>query len=170
MADYANALSYLLDNEDAERQYATVPDAGGWAISGINSRAFPEDFQRINALLPDQRATQVAQFYLLTFWVPMKLGGLNAQDVANRVLDMAVNAGMGSGARLLQQAVNRLRPDSVTVDGLIGSQTLTEANACDAAALLDQYRALRIQHYRDIAASIPADQKYLNVWLQRASK
>lgn len=108
MSNFGPALDFLLDNEDERRECCTVPDAGGYAISGINSRSFPEDFARINDLPQDQRGPEVARFYLLTFWAPLHLSGLASQDVANRVLDMAVNGGMGTSVRLLQQAINAL--------------------------------------------------------------
>ena len=45
MSIWTTAYNWMLDNEDAEREYKVVPDAppGAFAISGINSAAFPPD-------------------------------------------------------------------------------------------------------------------------------
>lgn len=170
MAAYDLALAKLLDDEDRERRYQVVMDSNGYqALSGINARWFPEDFARIAALPQEARAAAVAQFYFIHFWLPLHLSGINSQPIANDVLSMSVNAGMGTEAKLLQEAVNAVRPGSVTVDGQIGPQTVTEANACDPDALLAAFRSLAESHYKAIAVENPADVQYLNSWLARAS-
>ena len=49
MSDFSVCFEWMMDNEDARRAYAQVPDAppGAFAISGINSAAFPIDFADI---------------------------------------------------------------------------------------------------------------------------
>ena len=57
MADFLISYEWMLNNEDAAHSYAVVPDAppGAHAISGINSSAFPSQFETIAALPQNQR-------------------------------------------------------------------------------------------------------------------
>src|SRR5208283_4911306 len=109
MAQYPPALEYILQFEDPKHAYANIPDNKGNVIAGVNSLAFPADFAAIAALPQNQRARAVAQFYQSNFWNPLRLGGLNSQDVANRVLDEAVNTGLREAAVALQEAINTLQ-------------------------------------------------------------
>jgi len=171
MSQFEPALNFVLDNEDAKREYALVPDAppGAHAISGINSAAFPEQFNAIAAIPQAQRGPAIAQFYQTHFWTPLDAAGLVDQDVANRVLDQAVNGGFKSGCKLLQVAGNACGCTLVE-DGSIGPSTLAAVNAIDQADLLVAYRVARINHYKAIAIANPSDQQYLTEWIARASK
>ena len=171
MSTFAPALDFVLDNEDRERKYALVPDAppGAHAISGINSAAYPEQFAQIAATPQAQRGPAIANFYLTEFWNPLGVSGINSQDVANRVLDQAVNGGLKSGGTLLQIAADACG-SSLVIDGSIGPNTIKVINALDPAALLKAFQTARINHYKAIAAHNPADQKYLSEWLARASQ
>ena len=57
MSNWTTAYNWMLDNEDAEREYKVVPDAppGAFAISGINSAAFPDEFDAIAKLMISER-------------------------------------------------------------------------------------------------------------------
>lgn len=166
-----DALNFLLDNEDARRSYATVPDAppGAFAISGINSAAYPLEFADINFIAQSARGPAVASFYQNAFWNPLQAGGLDSQDLANRVLDQAVNGGLNTGAVMLQRAANTCGCTLVT-DGHIGPATLEAVNALDPERIIAAYRELRCTHYRAIVEAKPEDQKYLAQWLARAEK
>lgn len=171
MSTYIPALNFVLDNEDHYRKYANVPDAppGAHAISGINSAAYPEQYAKILAIPQAQRGPAISDFYLTEFWTPLGASGLNSQDVANRVLDQAVNGGLKSGGTLLQIAANACG-STLVVDGSIGPHTCTVVNALDEDTLLSAFKTARINHYKAIALHNPADAKYLAEWLGRASQ
>lgn len=168
MAQFVPALTFLLDNEDSQRHYASVPDVGGMAIAGINSNSWPVQYARISQMDQEDRPTAVADFYRLSFWNPMELDGLASQDLANRVFDAGVNEGMGTATRLLQQAAVQCGA-AIKVDGFLGPETLKAVNACAPGALLDTFRNLRTQRYRDIVKKNPASAQYLHAWEVRAS-
>jgi lysozyme family protein len=172
MSQFAPALDFLLDNEDRQRAYAIVPDTGGHAIAGINSASFSEQYAAIAALPQSQRGPAVASFYYEEFWKPLNAGGLSSQDLANRVLDMAVNGGLPEAAKLLQRSINTLTHAAtpITVDGHIGAFTLQAANTLDPESLIAAYRAARVALYQEIALAHPEDQKYLAQWVARASQ
>ena len=114
MADWNTAYNWMMNKEDAARACAQVSDAcpGGvagpcFAISGVNSGAWPAEFAAIAALPQAQREPLVQQFYQNHFWNNW-YAQLNSDDLSMRVFDFAVNGGSGSAVRCLQQAVNSL--------------------------------------------------------------
>lgn len=169
MAQFPPAYDYVMRFEDPEKTYASATDNNGaGVISGINQASFPSDFAFINSIIQPQRGPAIARFYDSRFWTPLMLGGLESQDVANRVMDAAVDMGPSTGVKLLQEAVNALHGGSVGVDGLMGPQTREATNARDPEALLAAFRTMRGDYYRQIVASRPEDEKYLPGWLRRA--
>jgi lysozyme family protein len=173
MADFNTAFQWAMQFEDPRMACEQVPDAAPagapepcYAISGINSGAWPSQFATIAALAQAQRAPAVSAFYQAAFWNNW-LAQLVSDDVAKRVFDFGVNAGAGTSVKTLQQAVNTLG-GSLTVDGGWGPMTLAAANAANQAALVQAFIAARVAHYQAIAAANSADQVYLKGWLARA--
>lgn len=167
MSQFQEAFQYTMLFEDRYREYAVQPDPGGFAISGINSAAFPDEFARIQAIPQSERGPSVEEFYQSKFWTPMKIGGINDQDLANRVFDMGVNGGSVEAVQLLQQAVGALR-HPVTVDGHIGPETLQAVDECEHDAILAAYRQQRQDYYKAVVVKNPDKAKYLKGWLRRA--
>ena len=170
MADFQTCYDWMMDNEDARRAYARVSDSppGAFAISGINSAAFPSDFAAIETIPQAQRGPSIKRFYQLHFWNNW-FSQLLSDDLAKRVFDAAVNMGAGTAIRLLQTAANALG-GALTVDGGWGTLTLTAANSANPAALIAAFIEARENYYRAIVQRNPADQKYLQEWLARAGK
>jgi len=137
-----------------------------YAISGINSGAWPAEYAAISALPQPSRVPAVQAFYEEHFWNDW-LVQLDSDDLAKRVFDFAVNGGAGTAVMTMQRAVNSLG-GSLTVDGGWGPLTVAAANAADQEALVQAFIAARAAHYRAIAAANPADAKFLRQWLARA--
>jgi hypothetical protein len=173
MANFALAFQWTMQFEDPRMACAQVPDAAPagvagpcYAISGINSGAWPTDFAGIAAQPEASRAPAVQAFYQARYWNNW-FEQLNSDDLAKRVFDFAVNGGSGTAVKTLQQAVNALG-GRLTVDGGWGPNTLTAVNGADPAGLVQAYIAARQAHYQAIVAANPADARYLEVWLARA--
>jgi lysozyme family protein len=173
MADFQVAFQWTMQFEDPLMACQPVPDAAPagvagpcYAISGINSGAWPAQFASIAALAVGARAQAVAAFYQAEFWNNW-FAQLAADDVAKRVFDFSVNSGPGTSVKTLQQAVNALG-GSLTVDGGWGPLTLSAANAANQTALVTTFIQARVAHYQAIAAANPADAAYLRGWLARA--
>jgi len=168
---FQDAFEFMMSNEDSAHQYKTVEDSpiGSFAISGINSHAFPNQFNVINAVAQDERGPAVKQFYQITFWNKW-LEQLTSVDLSSRVFDAAVNMGPGMSVKLLQMAVNSIVPNALVVDGNWGPNTVTQANNISSETIVNAFRNVRSQHYKDIVAKNPADEIYLKGWLARAEK
>jgi hypothetical protein len=113
MANWNTAYNWMMNKEDAARACAQVSDAcpGGvsgpcFAISGVNSGAWPAEFAAIAALPQAQREPLVQQFYQNHFWNNW-YAQLNSDDLCMRVFDFAVNGGSGSSVRCWRNATQR---------------------------------------------------------------
>jgi lysozyme family protein len=170
LADFQIALVWMLDFEDPHRLYATVPDKGGYAISGINSAAFPQQFAAINAMTHADRIPAVAAFYQKNFWNQW-LAQLESDEIAKRVFDASVNMGAETAVKLLQFAMLNAGSSfqsQLKVDGIWGPITVAAANAWSDDTLVAPFQEARVNHYRDIVAANPADAIYLAPWTARA--
>ncbi len=171
MADFQTCYLWMMANEDSTFSYAEAPDAppGAAAISGVNSKSFPAEFAAIAAIPQAERGPTVRAFYQDKFWSPW-YARLSTNDVAKRVFDEAVNGGAKTAVRMLQLAVNNVSTQATSVDGVWGPKTVDDSNACNQEELVQTFITVRRAHYRSIAASNPADARYLAAWLERASK
>ena len=96
MSDFLPAFWRTMSFEDPQHLYALIPDNQGNVISGINSLAWPAQFEAIAAVPQAQRGPAVQQFYLQSFWEPMNVAGLQYQDLANQVFDSGVRVNVKS--------------------------------------------------------------------------
>ena len=178
MASFDICYNWMMDNEDRAREYKVVPDAppGAHAISGINSAAFPGEFEAIAALAQNERALAVEQFYERNFWNQW-YAQLTSDEVAKRVFDASVNMGSVAAVRCLQEAVNTLikqtaaaRPYLVC-DGEWGPKTVEFTNACtNSSAVVAAFQQARVAYYERLVAAKPALSIYLDTWKARALK
>jgi hypothetical protein len=182
MASFSIAFAWTMVFEDPKLQYAQVDDVpnqydgkgkriGAFAISGINSAAFPTQFAKIALVPQSQRGPDVQAFYQGNFW-GIHYGQL-ADDIAKRVFDAGVNAGEVTAVEIFQKAINSLG-GTLKVDGGMGPMTVAAANALDISHLVSSFQNFRLAHYQDIVAKNPNDAKFLGTaakpgpWWKRA--
>lgn len=110
------------------------------------------------------------RIYLRHVWRALKLEEISDQVVAERLFDLAVNAGPGQMALLAQRAARAcLVP--VVEDGKWGPGTRAAVNACRGETLLCVLRAEHAAFYRLLIALNPTDptvQKNARGWITRA--
>ena len=104
---------------------------------------------------------EVEQIYREQYWDKLSLDQIKDQEVAAKVFDLAVNMGVVTAARILQQAVG------VPVDGIVGPHTIGAANAANPLILLSDIRTVASARYQQIAAANPALAEDLPGWLSR---
>lgn len=153
MADFELAITNTLRNEGG---YNNDPsDPGGETNFGIDKRSYPQvDIKNLTE-------AQAEAIYLRDFW---KFSGIINQMLANKVFDMYVNMGH-SAISILQRLLSGL-----VIDGSYGPATEKEANAANPFLLLLHYQEALAQHYRDIVANNPSEEKFLAGWLRRAAQ
>lgn len=130
-------------------------DRGGYTRYGISQRAYPnEDI----ASLTKARARQL---YCQDYWQRAGCDRLDDARLAVVHFDAAVNHGVGRAIRLLQEAAG------VTVDGLIGPETLGAANGGDPRILIVELLGRRALFYHKIVSSDDSQGRFLRGWLLR---
>lgn len=130
MANFTIALKKVLKNEGG---YANNPnDAGGETYKGISrknhptwagwisidqiKKAHPRGFKTILEHTPELQ-DKVKDFYKRRFWDELCLDTCGNQELANQAFDMAVNAGVKAGVKILQKVLG------IPADGILGNIT-----------------------------------------------
>ena len=171
---FDQAYAWIEQNEDSTQQHKVVPDscpsgcAGPcYAVSGINSGAFPAEFAAIVALPQGDRGPAVKQFYHDHFYNQW-LSQLDSVDVQDRIFDTAVNSGMGTAVKIAQTAVNSFSAttNQLVVDGGWGPKTIAAINAVDPKTFVAAFCAARVAHLQKYDAASP----YLAQLIARAEK
>ncbi|KAA5532148.1 hypothetical protein F0919_15215 [Taibaiella lutea] len=180
MADFLPAFNITMENEGG---YANNPnDSGGETWRGIARNYWPKwsgwpivdqivatnppDLNQ--ALFADASLnTMVEQFYQQNFWDTESLSDINCQQTANQLFDIAVNMGNSTAGKILQEAINTLAANPVSVDGMVGPLTIQAANSLNDEALYNAVCSLRKQKYESIIAANPSQAVFENSWFSR---
>lgn len=108
------------------------------------------------------------KIYRIQWWDRYRYGELNAQCIATKVFDTAVNMGAGRSACLLQESI-RNNGSLVNVDGVIGSETIEKANGIDPSKLLLSFENNQADYYMSLFRANPvARRPFIKGWLARA--
>lgn len=157
---FARAVEVVLAHEGG---YVHDPDdPGGETHWGISRRQYPD--LDIASLTKDQAAA----IYFRDWWNRYGYDRIHDTEVATKVLDLSVNMGPGAAHKCLQRALHACGQRHVTIDGVLGPQTIGAANSVPADVLLAALRAEAAAYYRQLAERDPRRQKYLVGWLNRA--
>ena len=149
----------VLDGTNLEAcGYSVDPtDPGGETKYGISKNANPDlDIRNL-----DWNGAMATYYH--RYWDPAQCAQM-PNRVAALHFDGCVNNGTGRASKFLQQAVG------VTVDGDVGSGTLSAVNAGDPITICNSICDQRAQFYAAIVAARPDQIKYLNGWLRRINE
>lgn len=171
MSDFKKSFDEILKFEG---NYSNHPlDKGGKTKFGIT-----EEVARINgyegdmSVLPIELARAI---YKLEYWDKLCLDYVTDDKTATEIFDIAVNMGIKSAGRMIQEALNLLNRDEadwkeITVDGIIGTQTLTILNALpisDYKYLYKILNGLQFKRYYDIVKMNPSQEVFFRGWIMR---
>lgn len=185
MAEFKRAHAAMMKYEvsPGHSGYELVPgDRGGETYLGISrkwhgrlglwtiiddakkSPEFPNNLKGLPAL---QEA--VEDFYIDTFWTPLRGERIESQAIAEELYECAVNQGPVWATKHLQSALALLGHD-VEVDGCLGPATLDALNAATRKGheqtILRIQNALQGARYVDIMERDPSQRKFVG-WFKR---
>ncbi len=146
--EFQECIAHVLESEGGyvwDRR-----DPGGETNYGISKRAFPK--LNIKTLTKEQ----AIEIYYTHYWLPIRPHLIPAH-LRFAVFDCAVNSGVATAIRLLQELAG------VTADGIMGR--VTAARSVNVS--LEQYLAARERLYRGIVRRRPASRVFLANWLHR---
>lgn len=147
-------------------------DPGGITNWGISLRFLIEEDNQDHPTpqtIKYMTQSQAEDIYRKFWWDAYHYSNFTQLLVVEKVFDLAVNMGGLAAHKLLQIAINRLLEKPITVDGLLGQQTFTEANSLDGNALRQGLRECAEHRYIEIVADNPAMEWCLKGWLNRAA-
>jgi len=180
MAEFMSAFMHTMAREGG---YSNHPaDRGGETFRGISRKHHPDwsGWSLLDQYPTDLRdmlkdsqelMTRVADFYRTEFWAPLRLSKIASQVIANELFDSAVNCGVGTVGRWLQQAVNLLSNPDILVDGQVGSKTIGAVNlvidVVGEGPLLKTLNGLQFEHYHSIVDRDASQEVFFKGWLTR---
>lgn len=168
MANFFDALAFVLRNEDPHLSGIVTNDSGGRTRFGIAERSHPELGDEFYFGPAEEALATARSIYRSEYWEPICGDSVADQTVAAKLFDMAVNMGVRQAVALCQSAVNALATMRLAEDGVFGPRTLEAVNRADGTALLARLREVSAAFYLHIATIRPEAQEYLRGWLARA--
>lgn len=165
MSDFLQAFERMIVNEGGYKLHTVSGDRGGMTYAGIARNYWPNwpGWSYLdNQDTPP--ADMVRGFYRSNFWTPLRLEEVESQDVARTLFDFAVNAGVGTAAKLAQIVIG------TTPDGKIGPKTLAALNNYDPELFLARYALAKLARYEQIVTKDRSQGKFLLGWVRRTLK
>lgn len=174
-ASFDNAIDTILAHEGG---FADNPnDPGGTTNFGISLRFAQRylgleldldgdgdvDEDDIRLMSPEE----AIEIYYDHWWVRNSYDRIDAQEVATKIFDLAVNMGSRQAHRLLQRGC-RACGWTLLDDGLLGPKSMHAINSIRPAQLLIAMRSEAAGFYRQLASQKTEFHEFLNGWLNRA--
>lgn len=160
MADARKLMPFILRWEGG---FVNDPlDRGGATNKGVTIGTFQsfypgktvEDLKRITD-------NQWLNIFRSGYWEPCKADQIKNQAVANIVVDWAWASGSRTAIRKVQELLG------VSVDGLVGNETLSAINGQDAEELFDRIKVARYDFVDAIVKRDPSQKRFINGWKSR---
>ena len=149
------ALEFVLRHEGG---YVDDPiDRGGETRYGISKRAYP------NLDIKNLTKEHAAQIYRADYWQPIQADQL-PYPIALAVFDTAVNSGVKTAVRMLQDLIG------TTADGIIGPKTLAALAHHQPGTLAQQYCWARMRFLVRIVKRNLSQVRFLAGWTNRVSE
>ena len=165
MATFQKAFDLMIINEGGYVNHTVAGDRGGQTYAGI-ARKFPPrwpGWQLVdkNDMDNPQLTRLVYDFYQQEYWQAIKGDDIKEQRIAESIFDFAVNAGVGTAAKLAQLLVGS------TPDGVIGNNTLEKLNQVEPELFVTKYALAKVARYTEIVKRNRSQNKFLVGWLNR---
>jgi lysozyme family protein len=162
------------------------PDWEGFAVIDeikVNTQNNKNFIMAMNA--DEELEEMVLAFYQTEFWDKLLLNQVTDQDIAGELFDTAVNQGISTAVRQLQQGLNLLNNNQkhysdLNEDGRMGAETLKAYRAYMLTAhfpgrstvrnigtLLKVLNGLQFYRYAEICTANPGQEVYFYGWVNR---
>ena len=144
---------------------AANPSWQGWGQVRAAINAYGDLKKASIALYNDDALVNlVASFYKKTYWDALCLDDVNSQLKANELFCFAVNVGVKSAVRVLQNMLG------LQCDGMMGQETLRALNNYNEQAFDVDFDRAEIAYYRNLIRKNPRLGVYERGWENRARK
>jgi len=182
MAIFEEALEKTIKHEGGYCLSMVSGDKGGETYAGISKRSnknwegwkLIDEWRmekRLDGSLGEKRKEELMvlanSLYRKMHWNPLKCDLIVHQGMANVLFDYAVNAGVKTAVKALQQCLLDVGHE-IDVDGIFGKQTLEALNYSETTALCNAYTLTRVRLYVDICKRDTSQRTFMLGWLTRA--
>lgn len=156
---FDRAVQVVLNHEGG---YVNDPaDPGGETKYGISKKVYASlDIRNLTI-------DQAKNVYYRDWWVRFRIGSIQDDAIATKILDTCVNVGARTGITLLQRALQAVGA-RVVVDGVMGPRTIEAANQVDPRALLTTLRREQANYYQGLIRKNPKLARFERGWMKRA--
>lgn len=160
MADYKKLVPFVLKWEGGFVNDKN--DLGGCTNKGVTLATFQSYYGKGKTATDLKNITdeQWNTIFKQGFWDKWKGDGIADQNVANILVDWYWCSG-NYGIKIPQRVLG------VTVDGVIGSKSISAVNAKDGKALFKQLKQERLDFIDRICQTRPQNKKYKKGWVNR---
>lgn len=118
-----------------------------------------------------------SKLYDMYFWRPNRYYDIDNQDIATKMLSLAINMGARAANKCLQTAINNtinrtsIRLNKINIDGIIGDNTIKSCNGLISFVIDRNYLFMDLEeqaanYYRSI--KYKGSEDFLQGWLNRA--
>lgn len=170
--EFSNDNSKLLHKNPTETGltfygiYETAhPKWEGWNIIKRYLKIEP-DLKKCSVVLSNniELDLMVQNFYKKEFWDKSKLDLVNSQKVANQIFIFSTNIGVNKANKEVQKLLN------VTVDGIIGSQTIQAINEKIEDDFIKSFKSVQKAYYKRLVDNNPNLEICYKGWINRVDK
>ena len=161
--------------KDIEGGYSNHPaDPGGKTKYGITER-----LARAYGYTGEMRALsweKARDIYYQEYWIKNKYNQIINRKIAKEVFEQAINLPyIEVNGRFvlkanyhLQKAYNFVSDNQITVDGLVGPQTIEAVNSCSRVIpFFNMLNGLQAKHYLDVVDSNPKLKAFIVGWFNK---
>jgi lysozyme family protein len=153
-----------------EGGYSNHPlDSGGATMYGIT-----EKVARDNGYLGEMKELplRVAKnIYKTEYWDRIRLDEIKNEKLQELMFDASVNHGYSRAVLLAQRAYNTLNKDTITEDGIIGTQTIKALNSYHYETVIAfMYLVERGKYFGAIVKNNDSQKAFIRGWTNRMIK
>lgn len=148
MASFDRYFEKLVENEGGFKLINVKGDTGGQTYCGISRNNWPgwAGWKLIDNGITDRASMEapVRLFYIQNFWDRCNASSIDSQNIAEAIVDFAINAGEITSIKLAQIASGLCGKD---VDGKIGKRTLDAINGINEFDFLRDFALSKMHYY-----------------------
>ena len=178
MTDYKHLYPFIIkwagglskNTNDSASAYP-CPDGSGnhtnkditWKVWEAIYGNSPESIARWYAMSEDDWFSIFKPLYWDACWADQ----INSQRIADSIVEFVWGSGLHSPEKAIQQLLDEIFNEHLTIDGIPGQHTIDAINREDEPTLYEDIMQRRAKYFKDLAATKPEDEEFLTGWMNR---
>ena len=173
MANFDSIFTSILFREGGYSNHQA--DKGGATKYGVTQGTLDFYLKRYDDSFPKSvgqlKAYEAKQIYKELYWYVIQGEKILSQEMAEIILDQAINAGPEVTVKRLQNSINYVSRHKVLVDGILGKKTLSVLNhKGNTRAICLEFVIQTQLFYAKIVRNNPSQSAFIVGWMKRSHK